>query len=118
MATKYVARINGTIVGTRTTKDRTYTHAVVINGHSKTDHVATWCGRLDLAQKEQRKYQGFGYRAEIVAAEIFVKPAKAMWKIDGANATVTVRADNYGDALARCQFLHPGMRVVSVVKVD
>jgi len=30
MTTKYVARLNGTIVGKRTTKDRTYTHAIVV----------------------------------------------------------------------------------------
>lgn len=30
MAKKYIARLDGTIVGTRTTKDRTYTHAVVV----------------------------------------------------------------------------------------
>lgn len=78
MSTKYVARVAGIIVGNRTTKDRTYTHAVVINGHNKTDCVVTWCGRLDLAQNEQRKYQRYGYRADIVPAEIFVKPAKTI----------------------------------------
>jgi hypothetical protein len=30
MTTKYVARLNGTIVGKRTTKSRTYTHAIVV----------------------------------------------------------------------------------------
>ena len=70
MTTKYVARINGTIVGNRTSKERTYTHAIVVNGHGKTNKVVTWCGRLDLARNEQRKYQRFGYTADIVEAEI------------------------------------------------
>jgi len=30
MTTKYVARLNGTIVGRRTTKGRTYTHAIIV----------------------------------------------------------------------------------------
>lgn len=49
-ATKYVARYNGTIVGTRKS-DRTYTHAVVgfVSGQPK---AIAWCGRLDLAQKQ------------------------------------------------------------------
>ncbi len=78
MSTKYVARraTTGQIVGTRTTKDRTYTHAIVINGHGKTDHVVAWCGRADLAQNEQRKYERYGYSADIVVAEVFVKPVK------------------------------------------
>jgi hypothetical protein len=75
MSTKYVARVNGQIIGNRTTKDRTYTHAVVINGHGRTDVVATWCGRHDLALNEQRKYQRYGYTADIVPAEL--APRKA-----------------------------------------
>jgi hypothetical protein len=72
---KYIARYdNGTggvrdIVGTRSS-DRTYTHAVVTHGHGKGPHVAAWCGRLDLAQGEQRKAQRYGYTATIVPAEI------------------------------------------------
>jgi hypothetical protein len=73
---KYIARLNGQIVGTRTS-ERTYTHAVVINGHDKTDHVATWCGRLDLAQGAQRKYQRYAFRAEIVPAETIEAKVKA-----------------------------------------
>lgn len=79
MATKYVARLNGQIVGTRKSNitNKTYTHAIVINGHGKTDHVVTWCSRVDLAHGEQRKYARYGYRAEIVPAEIVVPKAKA-----------------------------------------
>lgn len=65
---KYVVRIAGQIVGTRTS-ERTYTHAVVLNGHGETDLVRTWCGRLDLALGEQRKYQRYGFRADVVPAE-------------------------------------------------
>lgn len=69
--TKYIAKLNDVIVGTRTSKaGRVYTHAIVINGHSRTDHVVTWCGRLDLAQGEQRKYARFGYRAEIATVAV------------------------------------------------
>lgn len=75
MTTKYIARVDGRIVGTRTTKERTYTHAIVINGHQYTDHVVTWCGRLDLAQGEQRKYARYGYRADIVTAEVVGRAA-------------------------------------------
>jgi hypothetical protein len=78
---KYVVRIAGQIVGTRTS-DRKYTHAVVINGHDKTDHVATWCGRLDLAQAEQRKYQRYAFRAEIVAVEILAPKAPPAAKVE------------------------------------
>jgi hypothetical protein len=74
MATKYVARVNGAIVGKRTTKDRTYTHAIVV---SRVDHegrrgleVVAWCGRPDLAQAEQRHYQRCGFMADIVQAEV------------------------------------------------
>ena len=70
MTTKYIAKFEGQIVGKRTTKNRAYTHAIVINGHGKTNKVVTWCGRLDHAQNEQRKYARYGYTADIVAAEI------------------------------------------------
>lgn len=76
MSTKYVARLNNEIVGTRVTKDRTYTHAIVVYGHSKGPEVRTWCGRLDLARKELSLAIRTGFSAEIVPAEIFVKPAK------------------------------------------
>lgn len=72
--TKYVARHNGEIIGTRKssipTSCKTYTHAVAVWGHGQTGVVKTWCSRLDLAQGEQRKYQRYGYTAEIVPAEI------------------------------------------------
>jgi hypothetical protein len=77
MATKYVARIDGQIVGHRTTMNRTYSHAIVVNGHGKTNKVLTWCGRLDLAQGEQRKAQRYGYTAEIVPAEKWIIPSRA-----------------------------------------
>lgn len=51
-ATKYVARVDGVIVGQRKTENRTYTHAVVgVTRDGKLKAVA-WCGRLDLAQKQ------------------------------------------------------------------
>jgi hypothetical protein len=76
--TKYVARLNGQIVGNRTT-ERVYTHAVVVRGHGQNDSVATWCGRLDLAQGEQRKAASRGFHAEIVPAEM-VAPNKSPMK--------------------------------------
>ncbi len=69
-AFKYLARRNGEIIGTRkSAAQRVYTHAVAVWGHGKTAEVVTWCGRLDLAQGEQRKYQRYGYTAEIVDVE-------------------------------------------------
>jgi hypothetical protein len=75
-ATKYIARLDGQIVGTRkSAAQRVYTHAIVIYGHGKTNHVVTWCGRVDLAQGEQRKYARYGYRADIVPAEVIAPKA-------------------------------------------
>jgi hypothetical protein len=72
--TKYVARHNGEIIGTRRstipTNLKTYTHAVAVWGHGKTAKVVTWCSRPDLAQGEQRKYQRYGYQAQIVPVEV------------------------------------------------
>ena len=74
--TKYLVRHNGEIIGTRSS-DRTYTHAIACWGHGKSGAVATWCGRLDLAQGEQRKYQRMGFTAEILPVEIVpAKPAR------------------------------------------
>jgi hypothetical protein len=82
MATKYVARLDGNIIGKRTTKDRTYTHAVICaqplptnyyhGKNSKYDapHVSTWCGRPDLAQAQARKYRQLYELVEIVPAEL------------------------------------------------
>lgn len=67
--TKYIAKHEGQIVGTRTS-DRTYTHAIVTQGHGKGPHVATWCGRFDLAQGEKRKAERYGYTATIVEVEV------------------------------------------------
>jgi hypothetical protein len=72
--TKYIARHDGQIIGKRVstipTSVKTYTHAIAIWGHGKTAKVVTWCSRLDLAQGEQRKYQRYGYTAEIIPAEV------------------------------------------------
>lgn len=76
-AIKYIAYHEGKIVGTRTSgAGRVYTHAVAVWGHAKNGVVVTWCGRLDLARNEQRKYQKFGYRAEIVEAQVIQPKAK------------------------------------------
>lgn len=88
---KYVARLNGQIVGTRTS-ERTYTHAVILNGHGETDLVRTWCGRLDLAQAEQRKAQRCGFRADIVPAERLAPKGKPTAPVD-AIATPAPGAD-------------------------
>jgi len=69
-AFKYAARHNGEIIGTRkSAAQRIYTHAIAVWGHGKTAKVVTWCGRIDLAQGEQRKWQRYGYTAEIVSVE-------------------------------------------------
>jgi hypothetical protein len=84
-ATKYIARLDGEIVGTRkSAAQRVYTHAVVLNGHGRTNYVATWCGRLDLAQREQRKHARYGYRADIVPAEVVGPRVKALPSFDEA----------------------------------
>lgn len=68
--TKYIAKHEGQIVGTRTSAaGRIYTHAIVTQGHGKGPHVATWCGRLDLALGEKRKAERYGYTATIVEVE-------------------------------------------------
>jgi hypothetical protein len=67
--TKYIARLNGAIVGKRTS-DRTYTHAIVTYRDGYAPAVATWCGRPDLAQGEQRKRSGNGWTAVAVPVEI------------------------------------------------
>jgi hypothetical protein len=85
MKIKYAARLNGHIVGTRSS-ERTYSHALVINGHAHTDFVATWCGRLDLAQKQAAKYAAYGYRTDIVPAEMIL-PSKGMKQITWSNDT-------------------------------
>jgi hypothetical protein len=83
MTTKYVARFNDAIVGKRTTKDRTYTHAIVVQtptpsnyyfgkGSTKYDNpvIVAWAGRLDLAQKAANQYRGLYEVVAIVPAEI------------------------------------------------
>lgn len=70
MTTKFIVRHNGEIIGTRkSAADRIYTHAIAVWGHGKTAEVVTWCGRPDLAAGEQRKYQRYGYTAEILTVE-------------------------------------------------
>lgn len=77
MATKYVARINGEIVGHRTTKDRTYTYAIVVDqsiGGWRADrgmHVVAWAGRSDLAAKEASKWSKYFSFVKIVPAELW-----------------------------------------------
>jgi hypothetical protein len=78
--TKYVARLNGTIVGKRTTKGRTYTHAIVVaqaseahfmHGRPELDapRVVAWCGRPDLARGQVSKLAPFWRVVEAVPAE-------------------------------------------------
>lgn len=73
---KYLVRHEGEIIGTRSS-ERTYTHAIAVWGHGKSGAVATWCGRPDLAAGEQRKYQRYGFRAEILPVEVVTKPSNA-----------------------------------------
>lgn len=87
--TKYVAHVAGKIIGTRNSSIppacKTYTHAIAVWGHGKTEHVVTWCSRFDLAQGEQRKYQRYGYTAEIVPVMIVQPKAKAADPLDDFN---------------------------------
>jgi hypothetical protein len=73
--TKYLVRHEGEIAGTRSS-ERTYTHAIVVQGHGKGPSVATWCGRPDLALGEQRKWASRGFTATIAPVEVIVPPAK------------------------------------------
>jgi hypothetical protein len=72
MPTKYIAKLEGKIVGKRTTRDRTYTHAVVVQHADAEPVVATWCGRPDLAQKEaaSRRRGTYYTNVWIVDAEV------------------------------------------------
>lgn len=88
---KYVARLNGQIVGTRSSS-RDFAHAVVINGHDKTDHVTAWCARLELAEAVQRRYERCAFRAEIVPAERLEPKTKPAAQVD-AIAPPTPAAD-------------------------
>lgn len=95
MSTKYVARVNGEIVGKRTTKDRTYTHAVVVAkptvknyyfGKNSPEHellhVAAWAGRLDLAQRAVRRWADLYETVEIVPAERVLSLEATIWKAE------------------------------------
>lgn len=67
MTTKYVARLNGQIVGKRTTKDRTYTHAIVtqrveeIYRAEAYDYVATPQDRANFAYYSSVVAQGLDH---------------------------------------------------------
>lgn len=86
MSTKYIARYNGKVIGKRTTKDRTYTHAVVAGGtyvHPQSDTqnlyepgVVTWCGRPDLARKAAASFAKVWSVVNVVTAEEVI-PARA-----------------------------------------
>jgi len=70
--TKYIARLNGEIVARRTSKaGRIYAYAVYVT-HTDPNRLprAYWASRLDLAQKEQRDWQTYGYAATILPAEM------------------------------------------------
>jgi len=84
--TKYIARYNDQIVGKRSTKDRTYTHAIVIIREGAAPAVATWCGRPDLAQSEQRRRTGPTQTAVIVPAEIAPSAARTAQAFNDAVA--------------------------------
>jgi hypothetical protein len=75
MSAKYIASLNGKIVGKRISNivDKTYTHAIVAWGHGMDPHVVAWASRLDLAQGQKRKYQHWGFQAEIVSAVVVSK---------------------------------------------
>lgn len=60
-AFKYIARVDGEIVGRRSSaSQRVYTHAIVAVDAEGELYVTTWCGRLDLAKGELRKAQSLG----------------------------------------------------------
>jgi hypothetical protein len=46
MTTKYVARLNGIVVGKRTTKSRTYTHAIVMQDDEETQRAHAYGYKL------------------------------------------------------------------------
>jgi hypothetical protein len=92
MTTKYIARLNNEIVGKRTSKDRVYTHAIVIRGHGKGPHVRSWAGSLQLAQKACSQWTNYGYSVEIVPAEIVPSNARTAKALNdsGVFAPLTV----------------------------
>ena len=99
--TSYIARLNGTVVGKRTSAaGRLYTHAIV----TQHDHpgcvpkVVAWCSRLDLARGEQRKHSRPGYTAHIVEAEL-----------QPSNARI---AKAFNDAIAGSPLAKSGFRFV------
>lgn len=62
MTTKYIARLEGKIVGKRTTKDRTYTHAVVVQPSESAAREACYGY---TATKDDR--ENFDYYTGVVA---------------------------------------------------
>ena len=76
--TKYIARYNDQIIGTRDTKKsgKTYTHAIVVTYKNDAPRVASWSGRPDLAQKQVSQWKlNPDYTAVAVPAEV-VEPTK------------------------------------------
>ena len=81
MATKHSAKLNGEIVGKRTSKNRVYSHAVVVakptevnyffgKGIKDSPHVYGWCSRPDLAVKSADPLRKWYEVVHIVPAEI------------------------------------------------
>lgn len=78
MSTKYVARLNGQIVGKRTTKSRAYTHAVVVRVCKKTKIENTHKAWAD--SKTNRS--NFRWYSEVAAQQPGVTWRPTGWNFD------------------------------------
>lgn len=67
MTTKYIAKLDGIIVGKRTTKDRTYTHAIVALSDEAGARDAAY---NHVADEDDRDNYEFDCR-EVVAAKVY-----------------------------------------------
>lgn len=67
MTTKYVARLNGKIVGKRTTANRTYTHAIVVQRVEEYARNAAYNRGADWIKSDRKN---FAYFVEKAAAGV------------------------------------------------
>ena len=83
MTTYYKATTAAGEIALRSTKSRTYTHAVVRFGKSGRINQETWAGRPDLAEKAARPGKwADGQGTLLPAVEITAKEYRALRKIE------------------------------------
>lgn len=87
MATKYIARLNGKVVGKRTTQNRTYTHAIVVQRLEGCARDQAYNRSADQIEQDRKNHAFYAQRATGTYVGTFADGRTYTSKVEGTELT-------------------------------